>query len=157
MNEQVAITESQFVLNLKGSSLDDMMISIRAESAQLPSELISANVTILLLIPNITINSSGDNTAGGSYSLECSVIVIGSTLQPTVTWMDDGVEISSTDTTRTVSMTNHSFGGYFSTSLSFSPLRASDAGMFTCSATLEDAMNSQSFNVTVQGMCTYSV
>ena len=150
-NEPVASNESQFVLDLKGASLDNMTISIRTESAKLPSELINVNVTVL---PTISITSFGDNTAGESYSLECSFTVTGSIDTPTITWLDDGLVINSTDhaATRMVSMTTGSTGSYSST-LTFSPLRASDAGMFVCRAILGDAMNSQSFSVAVQGKC----
>ena len=153
-NEPVASNESQFVLDLKGTSLDNIMaISIRTESAKLPSELININVTVL---STISIASFGDNTAGESYSLECSFTVTGSIDKPTITWLDDGLVINSTDhmhaATRMVSMTTGSTGSYSST-LTFSPLRASDSGMFVCRAILGDAMNSQSFSVAVQGKC----
>ena len=48
-SELIATTENEFILDLKGASLDDiiMAISIRAESAQLPSELVPVNVTIM--------------------------------------------------------------------------------------------------------------
>lgn len=44
-SELFTATENEFVLDLKGATLDDMMISIRAESDQLPSELVPVNVT----------------------------------------------------------------------------------------------------------------
>ena len=156
IDELTVTNESQFVLDLKGHSLDNMIISIRAESAQLPSEVITANITILVPTPTITI-IFGNNTAGDNYSLECSVNVTGSTAQPIITrWVYDGMEINSTDPTRMVSMTTGSAGSYSST-LMFSPLRASDAGMFVCQAILGDAMNSQSFSVAVQGKLVYGI
>jgi hypothetical protein len=45
----IVITETEFVLDLKGATLDDMMISIRAESAQLPSELVTVNVAAAVM------------------------------------------------------------------------------------------------------------
>ena len=44
-SELITTTENEFILDLKGASLDNMTISIRAESAQLPSELVTVNVT----------------------------------------------------------------------------------------------------------------
>ena len=98
----------------------------------------------------LPITSSGTNTAGESYRLECSVTVTGSTDTPTITWLDDGVEIPSTDPTRIVSMTTGSPGSYSST-LMFNPLRASDAGTYTCRTILGSATDSASFDVTVRG------
>ena len=109
--------------------------------------------TPLIDITAVTITPSGTATTGETYRLECSVTVTGSTDTPTITWLDDGVEIPSTDPTRMVFITTGSPGSYSST-LMFNPLRASDAGMFMCRAALGGAMNSQSFNVTVQGKCT---
>ena len=80
----------------------------------------------------------------------CSVTVTGSTDTPTITWLDDGVEIPSTDPTRIVSMTTGSPGSYSST-LMFNPLRASDAGTYTCRTILRSATDSASFDVTVRG------
>ena len=45
-NELFLSTENQLVLDLRGDTLDEMMISIRAESAQLPSELVTVNVVV---------------------------------------------------------------------------------------------------------------
>ena len=75
----------------------------------------------------------------------------GSTDTPTITWLDDGVEIHvpSTDPTRMVSMTTGSTGSYSST-LMFNPLAASHAGTYTCRATLDGAMDTETINVTVQ-------
>ena len=47
MDQTIGDANIQLDLNLKGSLLDDMMISIRAESAQLPSELVTVAVTVL--------------------------------------------------------------------------------------------------------------
>ena len=94
------------------------------------------------------ITSSGSNTAGESYSLECTVTVTGSTDQPTITWMVNGAVISST-TTRMVSGITGSAGSY-STTLTFNPLAASHAGTYTCRATLDSAMDSASTTITVQ-------
>ena len=90
------------------------------------------------------------NLAGETHRLECSVTVTGSTDTPTITWLDDDVEIPSTDPTRNVSETTGSASSYSST-LTFSPLRASDAGMFMCRATLGSVVKSDLLGVTVQG------
>ena len=45
-SELFTTTENEFILDLQGASLDYMAISIRAESAQLPSELVPVNVTV---------------------------------------------------------------------------------------------------------------
>ena len=101
-------------------------------------------------LDGVTITSSGTATVGERYSLMCSVTLTGSTDTPTITWMDDGVEIPSTDPTRMVSMTTGSAGSYTST-LTFNPLAASHAGRYTCRATLGSAMDIASRTVTVQG------
>ena len=106
-------------------------------------------------ITDVSITSSGANTAGESYSLECTVTVTGSTDQPTITWMDNSTEIIST-TARMISEITGSAGSYSNT-LIFSPLRASDAGMFKCRATLGNVESSQIFNVAVRGECIYMV
>ena len=80
------------------------------------------------------ITSSGNNTAGESYSLECTVTVTGSTDQPTITWMVNGTGSA----------------GSYSTTLTFNPLAASHAGTYTCRATLDSAMDSASTTITVQ-------
>ena len=46
-SELITTTENEFMLDLQGVSLDNMAISIRAESAQLPSELVTVNVTVM--------------------------------------------------------------------------------------------------------------
>ena len=93
---------------------------------------------------------SGDNTAGETYRLVCSIAVTGSTDTPTITWLDDGVEISSTDPTRMVSMTTVSSGSGYSSTLTFNPLSTSHAGMFMCRASLGNAMNTATMLITVQ-------
>jgi hypothetical protein len=97
----------------------------------------------------VSITPSGTATAGESYRMECTVTVTGSTDQPMITWLDGGVEIPSSDPTRTISSTSGSAGSYSST-LTFNPLSASHAGTYTCRATLGSAMNSTSTTITVQ-------
>ena len=108
----------------------------------------SALVDVLLTITVAPITFSGSNTAGESYILECTVSVTGSTDQPTITWLDNGTEISST-IARMVSEITGSASSYSST-LTFNPLAASHAGTYTCRATLDSAMDSASRTITVQ-------
>ena len=96
-----------------------------------------------------TITSSGATTAGENYTLECSVIVTGSTDQPSIIWLVAGVEVPSSDPTRTVLVTSGSAGSYSNT-LTFHPLAASHAGTYTCRATVGSAMDTASRTVTVQ-------
>ena len=81
--------------------------------------------------------------------LTCFVTVTGSTEQPTITWMVNDAEISSSDAARTVSVTSGSAGRYSST-LTFNPLAASHAGTYTCRATLGNAMDTALRTVDVQ-------
>ena len=106
-------------------------------------------------ITDVSITSSGTGTVAESYSLECTVTVTGSTDQPTITWLDNGTEIIST-TARMVSGVTGSAGSYSST-LTFSPLRASDAGMLMCGASLGNITNSQAYDIAVLGECIYVV
>ena len=96
----------------------------------------------------------GINTAGESYSLQCSVTVTstGPIDQPTITWLvNNGVEIGSSDAARTVSVTNGSTGSYSNT-LTFSPLAASHAGTYTCRATVGDVIKNDVFMLVVNSM-----
>ena len=86
----------------------------------------------------VTITPSGDNTLGDGYSLMCSTrISTGLTGQPTITWLDSmDNEIISTNGI-----------------LTFNPLMASDAGMYTCRATLDTRVETAEVMVTVQSEC----
>ena len=72
---------------------------------------------------SLSITASGTNTAGETYSLECSATVTGSTDQPTITWLDP---MNNTVPSEMVTTT-----GSMST-LTFNPLAASHAGTYTC-------------------------
>ena len=67
----------------------------------------------------------------------CSVTVIGSANQPTITWLS----------TTSMIVGNVSI-------LTFNPLTASDAGRYTCRATLGSAEQTAGFNVIVRSECT---
>jgi hypothetical protein len=97
----------------------------------------SFNHSTVDILPIIT--SSGDNTAGGGYSLVCSTSTITSG-QPTIIWLDP----MSYQITSGVMM-----NGSMST-LTFNPLAASHAGTYTCRATLDSAMDSASVNISVE-------
>ena len=84
-----------------------------------------------------SIATFGPRIAGDIYRLVCSVSVTGSTDQPTITWLDPmNNQIMSTT-------------GSMST-LTFNPLAASDAGTYTCRATLGSATGMKSRIITVQ-------
>ena len=105
------------------------------------------------MIITTTITPSGHNIAGMTYSLECSVTVTGSTDQPSITWLDDGVEIPSSDVTRNVSATavipSDGSSTTYTRTLTFTPLSASHAGMFTCKAMLGSVFASNTTTVVV--------
>ena len=89
----------------------------------------------------VSITPSGDNNAGERYSLECTVTVTGSNEQPIITWLMgpmDNMITSGVVTTGSMS------------TLTFNPLAASHAGIYTCRATLDSVMDSASTTITVQ-------
>ena len=100
--------------------------------------------------PTITVSISPavTATAGETYSLVCSVT--GSTDQPTITWLDDGVQITS-DSSRTVSATTSDGSNGHSSTLTFNPLSASHAGTYTCRAAVSGEVQTDTEVVTVQG------
>ena len=87
---------------------------------------------------------SGSNTAGETYSLECSANVTGSTDQPTTTWlipMNNPVPSGMVTTTGSMS------------TLTFDPLAASHAGTYTCRATVGSTMEAATMDVSVESEC----
>ena len=89
----------------------------------------------------VSITPSGGNTACDAYSLMCSVTVTGSTDQPAITWLD--------------SMNNELVSA--TGILTFNPLMASDAGMYTCRATLGTIVETAEVMVTVESECLVTV
>ena len=81
--------------------------------------------------------------------------VTGSNDLPSITWLDDGVEIPSSDMTRNVSaiavIHDHSDGSSttYTRTLTFTPLSAFHAGMFTCKAMLGSVSASNTTTVIV--------
>ena len=74
--------------------------------------------------PVVDISFSGDSTAGQSYSLQCSAsVVAGLVVQP-------DMEIVFPNITEVASMSSSSL------IYTFSPLRTSDGGQYTCTATV---------------------
>ena len=88
----------------------------------------------------VSITSSGINMAGENYKLECTTTVTGTTEEPVITWMNSMGNIT---TPRVVATGNMS-------TLTFIPLAASHAGMYTCQATLGSAMDSAYWTITVR-------
>ncbi len=84
----------------------------------------------------ITISNSGDaQIAGEDYTLTCQVTG-GGTSTPTYRWFKDGTQLS----------------GEASDTLSFSPLRETDSGAYTCEGTRSSiAITSASVSITVVG------
>ena len=78
----------------------------------------------------ITPSAAGTPTAGETYSLDCSVS--GTSSSATYQWFDNnGTHLANTS------------------QLQFSPLRASDAGVYTCRATVEGVVLEGSATVNV--------
>ena len=102
-----------------------------------PAETITQPPINIDVLP---ITSSGTATARETYRLVCSVTVTGSTDAPTIIWLDP--------------MNNQITSGVMTTgsmsTLTFNPLAASHAGVYTCRATLGSAMDTASRLVTVQ-------
>ena len=116
-------------------------------------------MSIICLCPyysvSVMITTSDSPTVGEMYTLECSAT--GPTDQPTITWLDDDIEINPVDATRRVSETKINSGGSYSRTLTFNPLAASDAGMFMCRATLGDTMQTASIAISVEGKCNVQI
>ena len=87
---------------------------------------------------------SGTNTAGETYSLECSATLTGLNDQPTITWLDP---MNNPVPSRMITTT-----GSMST-LTFNPLSASHAGTYTCRATVGSTMQTETMDVTVESEC----
>ena len=106
----------------------------------------------------VSVNSEGNNTAGESYVLTCTVMeeIEGLTNMPSLQWLDpsdqavangEGItvgQIQITDTTAILVLT-------------FDPVRTSHGGEYTCQGTLESPpgplMNTSEQTVTVQSKC----
>ena len=93
-----------------------------------PTTTLQATSPPTTMVPSVDITvsitpGSSSNTAGETYSLECSATVTGSNDQPTITWLDPmNNPVPSGMVTTTGSMST----------LTFNPLAASHAGTYTC-------------------------
>ena len=81
-------------------------------------------VSSALPLPNVSISFSGNSKAGQNYSLDCSAIVVEGLM------VEPDIEIVFLDSTLQ-SVRNTSFAEH-----SFSPLKTSDGGNYTCTATV---------------------
>ena len=93
--------------------------------------------------PNVIISFSGSSTAGQSYSLQCSATVVPDLVT------EPHVQLVFSDSTIV--------NGSSSVEQSFSPLRTSDGGQYTCTATvkipragIDNLSNTVTETVTVQ-------
>ena len=88
--------------------------------------------------PVVTLSvSDGAHVAGENYRLTCEVIG-GGTMTPTYRWFRNGSPLS----------------GQTSATLSFSPLRQSDSGSYSCETTRSSiTVRSTSTTITVEGKC----
>ena len=98
----------------------------------------------IIITVDIFITSSGDNTAGETYSLVCST-VSGST---DITWLDPmNNPVPSGMVTTTGSMST----------LTFNPLAASHVGTYTCRATIGGTMQTETVDIIVKSEKLYSL
>ena len=102
----------------------------------------------LLVSITISITTSDTATTGENYNLMCSVTVTGSNVEPTITWLAGGSEISS-DSSRTVSATTSDGSNGYSSTLTFNSLSASHTGTYTCNATVHGKSKSDTEVVSV--------
>ena len=89
---------------------------------------------------SISITTSGTNIAGETYSLECSATVIGSTDQPTITWLDPMNNPVPSEMVTTAGSTS---------TLTFNPLAASHAGTYMCGGMVVHSIQTISIDITV--------
>ena len=107
---------------------------------QLPQlHLLSLSLSLPLVLYNV---------AGNIYSLECSAILMGSTNHPTITWLDPMNNQVPSEMVTTTGSTN---------TLTFSPLTASHAGTYTCTAMVGSILETATVVVTVKGECSVQV
>ena len=89
----------------------------------------------------VSISTSGSTTAGEAYSLVCSITVTESTNLTIITWIDpmNNIVLSDRITTTAASIT-----------LTFNPLIASHAGVYTCRAASGGEIQADTESVTIQ-------
>ena len=96
------------------------------------------------IIVSITASGNTTQSAGETYSLECSVTVTGSTDQPTITWLDP--------TSNPVPSGMVNIAGSTSI-LAFIPLAASHSGTYTCRAAVGSAVQNATEDILVESEC----
>ena len=96
----------------------------------------------------VSISPFGSNIVGDGYHLVCTVTVTGTTDQPTITWLDPMNNTISSGVVTTGSLST----------LTFNPLAASHAGIYTCRArsTLIGAVLTEKITITVHSECSCS-
>ena len=108
----------------------------------------------------VSIISSGDTTAGGSYSLQCSVSVVELlVVAPSVEWLDPAGRVASAEDL-TVDATPVTAGRTTTRSIAFAPLHTSHAQEYTCRAaitidsiSIDDLSSSTTEGVSVDSKC----
>ena len=113
-----------------------------------------------LKAPEVSITSSGDTTAGGSYSLQCTVSVVELlVVAPSVEWLDPAGHVASAEDL-TVDATATTAGTSTTRSIMFAPLRTFHAQEYTCRAaitidsiSIDDLSSSATEGVSVDSKC----
>ena len=108
----------------------------------------------------VSIISSGDTTAGGSYSLQCSVSVVELlVVAPSVEWLGPSGSAASAEDL-TVDATMVTSGRNTTRSIAFAPLHTSHAQEYTCRApvtidsiSIDDLSSSSTEGVSVDSKC----
>ena len=106
----------------------------QGQTTAAPSSNNSSTITV-------SISTSGSTTAGEAYSLVCSITVTESTNLTIITWIDpmNNTVLSDRITTTAASIT-----------LTFNPLTASHAGVYTCRAASGGEIQADTESVTIQ-------
>ena len=80
--------------------------------------------------PQVTITPSGSSTAGSSYTLTCTVMVVnGLVVVPQVMWLKNGTSVVRGNVTSGIVAANTT-----TLTLQFSPLHTSNGGQYSCIA-----------------------
>ena len=89
----------------------------------------------------IEVSTAGKNIAGETFNLTCTVVIIGSSDVPNISW-------NSTVSTDTISYNyNRTYLGI----VQFDPLQESHHDHYQCLVTIADITEKEMFNLTVQG------
>ena len=88
--------------------------------------------------------TSGDNTAGKMFILNCTLSGVPESVNVVITWLRNVTVINTTSDGK-ITVSN--------SQLIFNPLQASQEGIFSCQVMIEGATDEKSFNITVNGTC----